>query len=294
MFTTLPAGLAVGAAAGLALSRSGGWAARPADVVTSRRWAALRNIMLALRKPLDAPVRLERNYGGRQTMTTGDEPVGCEPTGYVPTGPLYSKEELEQSKPPIATGGELTGYENTGPLFSPEELEQHRPTRKRRKLDWATAGTVGTSLGIALAIVAAGVACGAAEGYSPGRILREIVHTSPKVRTVTQLRTRTAAGPVEAPSPVMGFAPGLPAAHRVAVAPRPVVTVTAPPQSVQTTRAPSPASPEANPPGGPTTAPPVPAPTTVPPQPVPTTSPPAPTPTSSASMTAAPRVSTSP
>src|ERR1035437_592643 len=117
-------------------------------------------------------------------MTTGDEPVGREPTGYVPTGPLYSK----------------------------EELEQHKPTRKRRKLDWATAGTVGTSLGIALAIVAAGVACGAAEGYSPGRILREIVHASPKVRTVTQVRTRTGAAPVGAPSPVMSFAPGLPVA----------------------------------------------------------------------------------
>jgi hypothetical protein len=227
-------------------------------------------------------------------MTTGDEPGGYEPTDYVPTGPLYSQDELEQFKPPVATGGELTGYENTGPLFSQEELEQHRPTRKRRKLDWATAGTVGTSLGIALAIVAAGVACGVAEGYSPGRILREIVHASPQVRTVTHVRIRTAAGPVAAPSPVMGFAPRLPAAHRVTVAPRPMVTVTAPPQPVRTTRAPAPASPEANPPGGPTTAPPVLAPTTVPPQPVPTTAPPAPTPTSSASMTAAPRVSTSP
>ena len=81
-------------------------------------------------------------------MTTGDEPVGYEPTDYVPTGPLYSQDELEQFKPPVAAGGELTGYENTGPLFSKEELEQLRPTRKRRKLDWATAGTVGTSLGI--------------------------------------------------------------------------------------------------------------------------------------------------
>ena len=96
-------------------------------------------------------------------MTTGDQPVGCEPTDYVPTGPLHSKEELEQFKPPMATGDELTGYENTGPLFSKEELGQHRPARKRRKLDWATAVTVGTSLGIALAIVAAGVACGVAE-----------------------------------------------------------------------------------------------------------------------------------
>jgi hypothetical protein len=227
-------------------------------------------------------------------MTTGDERVGGEPTDYVPTGPLYSQEELEQFKPPMATGGELTGYENTGPLFSTEELEQHRPTRKRRKLDWATAGTVGTSLGIALAIVAAGVACGVAEGYSPGRILREIVPASPKVRTVTHLHIRTAAGPVAAPSPVMGFAPGLPAARRVTVAPRPVVTVIAPPQPqpVRTTKAPAPASPEANPPGGPTTAPPGPAPTTVPPQPVPTTASPAPT--SSASMTAAPTVPTSP
>jgi hypothetical protein len=225
-------------------------------------------------------------------MTTGDEPVGYEPTDYVPTGPLYSQEELEQFKPPVAAGGELTGYENTGPLFSAEELEQHKPTRTRRKLDWATAGTVGTSLGIALAIVAAGVACGVAEGYSPGRILREIVHTGPKVRTVTHVRIRTAAGPVAAPSPVMGFAPGLPVAHRVTVAPRPVVTVTAPQQPVRTTGAP--ASPEANPPGRPTTAPPVPAPTTLPPQPAPTTASPAPAPTISASMTAAPRVSTSP
>ncbi len=193
--------------------------------------------MLALRKPPDAPVRLERNYGGRQTMTTGDEPVGYEPTDYVPTGPLYSQEELERFKPLVATGGELTGYENTGPLFSAEELEQHRPTPKRRKLDWATAGTVGTSLGIALAIVAAGVACGVAEGYSPGRILREIVHADPKVRTVTHVRIRTAAGPVAAPSPVMGVAPGLPVAHRVTVAPRPAVTVTAPPQPARTTGA---------------------------------------------------------
>jgi hypothetical protein len=224
-------------------------------------------------------------------MTTGDEPVGYEPTDYVPTGPLYSQEELEQFKPPVATGGELTGYENTGPLFSQEELEQHRPARKRRKLDWVTAGTVGTSLGIALAIVAAGVACGVAEGYSPGRILREIVPGSPQVRTVTHVRIRMAAGPVAAPSPVMGSAPGLPVAHQVTLAPRPVVTVTAPPQPVHTTRAP--ASPEANPPGRPT-APPLPAPTTVPPQPVPTTASPAPTPTISASKTAAPTISTSP
>jgi hypothetical protein len=223
-------------------------------------------------------------------MTTGDEPADCEPTDYVPTGPLFRAEELERFKPPTAAGGELTGYEDTGPLFSKEELEQRRPTRKRRKLDWATAGTVGTSLGIALAIVAAGVACGAAEGYSPGRILREIVHASPKVRTVTQVRNRTAAGPVAAPSPVMGFAPARPVAHRVTLAPRPVVTVTAPPQPqpVRTTGAPAPASPEANPPGGPTTAPPGPAPTTVPPQPVPTTASPAPVPTISASRTAAP------
>jgi hypothetical protein len=227
-------------------------------------------------------------------MTTGDEPAGCEPTDYVPTGPLFSKQALERFKPPMATGGELAGYEDTGPLFSKEELEQHRPTRKRRKLDWATAGTVGTSLGIALAIVAAGVACGVAEGYSPGRILREIVPAGPKVRTVTHVRIRTAAGPVAAPSPVTGFAPGLPVARRVTVAPRPVVTVAAPPQPVRTTRAPAPASPEANPTGGPTTAPPVPTPTAVPPKPVPTTAPPAPAPTISASMTAAPRVSASP
>jgi hypothetical protein len=224
-------------------------------------------------------------------MTIEDQPADCEPPDYVPTGPLPSKEALEQLKPPMATGDELTGYENTGPLFSKEALEQHRPTRKRRRLDWATAGTVGTSLGIALAIVAAGVAWGTAEGYSPAHIVREIVHGSPEVRTVTQLRTRTAAGPIEAPRPVMSFAPGLPVAHQVTVLPLPVMTLTTLPQ---TTGASAPASPEAYRPGMPTTAPPMPAPTTAPPQPVPTTASPVPTPTISASMTAAPTVSTSP
>jgi hypothetical protein len=229
-------------------------------------------------------------------MTTRDERAGCEPPGYVPTGPLHSKEELERFKPPMTTDGVLTGYENTGPLFSKEELEQRKPPRKRRKMDWATAATVGTSLGIALAIVAAGAAWGAAEGYSPGRIVREIVHGSPKVRTVTRPRTGTAAGPVDVQSPVTSFAPGLPVMRQVTVAPRPAMTVTAPPK---TAAAPAPARPKAKPRAAPTTAPPTtvpptPAPTTVLPQPVPTTAAPTPVPTINASTTAVPTASASP
>ena len=226
--------------------------------------------MLALRKPPDVTARLERDDGGRQMMTTGDE---------------------------------LTGYEATGPLFSQAELERHKPPRRRRKLDWGTATTVGASIGIALAIVAAGVAWGAAEGYSPGRIVREIVHGGPRVRTVTRLRTGTAAGPVAAghaaaghaaaPAPVPSFAAGRRVAHHVTAArPQPAPTAAAPGPAPAPVPAPAPTPTKVEPPAAPTTAPTVPVPTTVPPRPVPTTATSAPA--TSASITAIPTVSTSP
>ncbi len=228
-------------------------------------------------------------------MTTG-ESAGYGPADHVPTGPLHSREELEWFRPPATAG--LTGYETTGPLFTKEELERHKPPRTRRKLDWGTAATVGTSCGIALAIVAAGVAWGAAEGYSPGRIVREIVHGSPRVRTVTRARKGTAAAPAPTPSPVLSFVAGRPVVRQVTVTPRPVTTVNPPLRSARTAAHPAQQK-KAEPPAVPTT-PAAPVPTTAPPPvpaappPSPTTAPPPPLPTASVSLTAAPKVSTSP